>query len=786
MVDPLTASDQDAFDTVTFSIGTTDATTGGEHRDLFYIDSGILRFKAAPDFEKGAGTGAGMNNYEVIVTASDGTVSDSQTITVTVTDVNDPPVFSSGATSSAAENTVDVVNPLAASDEDGDTVTFSIDTTDATTGGEHRDLFEIDSGILRFKAAPDFENGAGTGAGMNNYEVIVTASDSTVSVTQTITVTVTDVNEPPLADAGPDGEVVQLTDVTLDGSGSSDPEGQPLIYAWTQTGGAAVTLTGADTAALSLSAPTVPDAPDPLEFSLTVNDGTLDSAADTVLLTVGYDYDDDDDNLIDVRSLEQLDAIRYDLDGNGDVDPGDEAAYTAAFPNAVTGMGCPATCAGYELRRDLDFDDEDSYASAAVTGDIGVGGLAGYLGTVILKDSYATGPVNGGTRVGGLVGLAPGTIVNSYATGPVTGEGNNVGGLVGFHLGEIFTGAYYDAGTTGLGPEKGSGHGIEFTIGSKTTAELQLPTDYPGIYSDWDVLEVDADNADGNFDPFTGITREERFWEWDFGDGSAATWQRFGYQLREGPGNLAVTPGVGRATLSWTAVDVSHWDPAPAVTYAVYRDGARRGVTSGLRYTDTGVPGGSHAYHVAAVVNHGEGSRSAHVRVTVQGGAPSTGSLPGRSSGGGGRVVPANKAPSFREGIDAERSVPENAAAGTRIGQPLTASDADGNSLRYYLAGADVDFFAIDRSSGQLSSRVELDYEARTAYTVVVGVSDGNDGTDFIVVTVKVTDVRLGLYDADSNEAIDRDEAIAAVADYFRGVIGKEEAVLVIAAYFAG
>ena len=52
--------------------------------------------------------------------------------------------------------------------------------------------------------------------------------------------------------------------------------------------------------------------------------------------------------------------------------------------------------------------------------------------------------------------------------------------------------------------------------------------------------------------------------------------------------------------------------------------------------------------------------------------------------------------------------------------------------------------------------------------------------------TIRVTGVSLGPYDADGNEAIDQDEAIAAVADYFRGVIGKEEAILVVAAYFAG
>ena len=40
-------------------------------------------------------------------------------------------------------------------------------------------------------------------------------------------------------------------------------------------------------------------------------------------------------------------------------------------------------------------------------------------------------------------------------------------------------------------------------------------------------------------------------------------------------------------------------------------------------------------------------------------------------------------------------------------------------------------------------------------------------------------------YDADGNEAIDRDEAVAAIADYFSGVITREEALEVARLYFA-
>ena len=82
------------------------------------------------------------------------------------------------------------------------------------------------------------------------------------------------------------------------------------------------------------------------------------------------DYDTDDDGLIEVSSLAQLNAIRWDLDGDGtaDVYPADDdgnrahdpdgaTKLAAAFPNAVAGMGCPSSgCVGYELAADLDFD----------------------------------------------------------------------------------------------------------------------------------------------------------------------------------------------------------------------------------------------------------------------------------------------------------------------------------------------------------------------------------------------------------------------------------------------
>ena len=102
------------------------------------------------------------------------------------------------------------------------------------------------------------------------------------------------------------------------------------------------------------------------------------------------DYDADNDGLIEVSSIAQLNAIRYDLDGNGAVDNSSNAtAYNTAFPNAEDNMGCNEgvatisaetgnlACSGYELRANLDLNTSPYNTGAGWTP---IGGTTAYTG----------------------------------------------------------------------------------------------------------------------------------------------------------------------------------------------------------------------------------------------------------------------------------------------------------------------------------------------------------------------------------------------------------------------
>ena len=103
-------------------------------------------------------------------------------------------------------------------------------------------------------------------------------------------------------------------------------------------------------------------------------------------------------------------------------------------------------------------------------------------------------------------------------------------------------------------------------------------------------------------------------------------------------------------------------------------------------------------------------------------------------------AAPPNNLPVFSEGTSTTRSVARNAGAGTSIGQPLRATDADtGDTLTYSLEGTDAASFGINNSTGQLLTLAAVTLVERT-YTVTVVATDQVGDRATITVSITATD----------------------------------------------
>jgi hypothetical protein len=186
-VQTVTGTDPDAGTTLSYRI------SGGADSALFTINSstGVLTFVSAPDYE--IPTDAGTNNvYDVTVEVSDGTLTATKAVAVTVTNVNEAPSITSSGAVNAAENQTAAQTVVGSDSDASSTLTYSI------TGGADSVKFTINSstGVLTFVSAPDFENP--TDVGTNNvYDVIVEVSDGMLTATKAVTVTVTNIIDSP-------------------------------------------------------------------------------------------------------------------------------------------------------------------------------------------------------------------------------------------------------------------------------------------------------------------------------------------------------------------------------------------------------------------------------------------------------------------------------------------------------------------------------------------------------------------------------------------------------------
>ena len=416
----------------------------------------------------------------------------------------------------------------------------------------------------------------------------------------------------------------------------------------------------------------------------------------------------------------------------------------------VSGADAVGGLVGHQILNDLD----SSYATGNVEGTDAVGGLVGAVSDTFqtIVASYATGDVSGGGArlsesdsgfiichglgffttsgpvetttssgggVGGLVGSSCGVIEASYATGTVSGD-VAVGGLVGSGLARVRAG-YWDLETSGIrvgvGEDDENDNGVidgsesqRLGVGGKTTAELQTPTGYTGIYAAW---SVDRDGPFGDGEPDDpwdfGTTTQYPALSLDLNDDNRATWQEFGYQVRDGL-TLAATTTESQAqvVLSWTAISTSPWNPAPDVSYTLYRDD---GTTveaiatnpTGRTHTDTDVTiDDDYTYWVAAVVDGGEAARSAPVSV----------------------IAGKGNQPPVAVGIVADRAL-EVGATAVVVDIAGAFDDLDDDTLTYAATSSRTSVATVSRSGSMITITPES--AGRTIITVTATDASGSN-----------------------------------------------------------
>ena len=339
-------------------------------------------------------------------------------------------------------------------------------------------------------------------------------------------------------------------------------------------------------------------------------------AQTTTPTATSVDYDSNDDRLIEISNLAQLNAVRWDLNGDGTVDvAANRTSYAAAFPNAAAGMGCPDgddagtapdPCLGYELKADLTFDtNADGAVTAADSGGLywnqgdgwtPIGGRGNpYTGEFqgrgktidqLFIDDYVVdfvglfGVIGSGGKiaglgltdvvlyserrsmVGSLAGVNEGTITSSYATGAITTGTNGavVGGLVGLNLLGTIQASFARVNVTG-GHQGSAAGGL---------AGQNLLGDIKASYA---AGTVSANGSNGRAGGLVGVNQ-----------GNIEASYARGRVTASGSGSVAG----GLAGVNAGTVTVSYWDTAAAGQTA---SAGGTGQTSSALQTPTGYAG---------------------------------------------------------------------------------------------------------------------------------------------------------------------------------------------------
>lgn len=176
------------------------------------------------------------------------------------TDTNHAPVAHAGGEYSGDEGAEITFDGSGSIDPDGDSLTYLWNFGDGASGSGSAPVHTYDAG--------------------GTYTATLVVNDGkTDSDPSTATVVITEINDPPVADAGPDQEALTGEAVAFDGEGSYDEEGSPLAYDWDFDGDGIIdshevkpVFTYSEAGVYTVS--------------LVVNDGELSSTTDTALITI--------------------------------------------------------------------------------------------------------------------------------------------------------------------------------------------------------------------------------------------------------------------------------------------------------------------------------------------------------------------------------------------------------------------------------------------------------------------------------------------------------------------
>ncbi len=785
--DPFTATDPDG-DPLTYILSGTDAAS-------FSIVSttGQLQTNAALDYET-------KTSYSVTISVSDGNIaSEGIDVTISVTNINEAPVFTAGdsAMLSIAENTVsgtDIGTAVGATDVENDRLTYTLEGADAAS-------FSIvnTTGQLQTNAALDYETG-------DSYSVSVSVSDGNGgSDSIDVTINVSDANDAPVFADG-DSTTRAIAENTASGTdigavvAATDQDADVLTY----------TLSGQDAASFSIASATGQlqtnaaldyETDDAYSVTVSVSDGN--GGSDSIDVTINVSDANDAPVFADgdstTRAIAENTASGTDIgavvaatDQDADV-----LTYTLSGQDAAS-FSIVSTTGQLQTNAALDYETDDAYSVTVSVSD-GNGGSDSIDVTINVSDAndapvFADGDSTtraiaentaSGTDIGAVVAATDQDA--DVLTYTLSGQDAASFSIVST-TGQLQTNAAlnYETKTSysvsvSVSDGNGGSDSIDVTINVSDvyepiihrTQQVQdaIVAATPGVSTPDDVttahlaafITFNLTNKgitslkSGDFDGLTALTALSLYKnhlsslpDGIFDELTALTVLNLSSNdlssLPDGIfDDLTALTMLGLSSNDLSSLPDGIFDDLTALTTLSLSDTGLSSLPDGIFDELTAL---TELYLQSnAISDMSELEDLTSLRTLYVSGNPISDYGPLRKlaaavkTAGGSLKLDINIPPEFTDGTSTTRSIAENTASGTDIGTAVAATDADDDTLTYTLSGTDEASFSIVSTSGQLQTNAALNYETKTSYSVTVSVSDGNGGSDSIDVMIEVIDV---------------------------------------------